>query len=280
MSFDGKNKQKVRHRALLEAVRLCGGVTSFSKLLKVSRSRASNWCNRPEIEIPYEYVVLIEHLTHVSIERLSPFTEAANEVIRQQRSINNKSMLINIELNEVLIKDHAYLRYLKRDRPMMIGTDRALISGLMQFENHKASGIRKVSVLVLDIESLLLEKRTIQDMKLDLLISEEVEIGLRLEHLLGNRQGQRNDLNGFPPKNSMTFLPMWEEFQGRRDVKISKTMGYSTNTYYRAKQIYLQGSIELIDAVDRKEISIFAAGQKINDTKDVEAKKWAGLSLN
>lgn len=92
----------MRKRAILEAIRFCGGVTAYSQRLKVSRTRASNWCNKPEIEIPYEYAVLTEDITQVSIERLSPDTEAANKVIRRLR-INNKIPPIWVELNSIQI---------------------------------------------------------------------------------------------------------------------------------------------------------------------------------
>ncbi len=75
MSFGIGNKIEMRKRALLEAIRFCGGVTAFSQRLKVNRSRASNWCNRPEMEMPYQYAILTEDITQVSIERLSPYTE-------------------------------------------------------------------------------------------------------------------------------------------------------------------------------------------------------------
>lgn len=265
MFLDRENKQKIRHQALLEAIRLCGGVTAFSKCLKVNRSRASNWCNRPEIEIPYEYAVLIAHITQVSIARLSPFTKTTNEVIKQLR-YGHQSQLVKIALNEILAEASCNLRRLKRDRPMIIGTDRVLISGLLQFEHCRALGNRQSLVMVLDLESLLLGQKMLQDMQLDLLTSEEIEIGLSLERLLGSFQGQKRDFT----KNNTAFFPMRGGFKGCTDIRIAQMIGYSTNTYYRAKQVYLQGSVELIGAVDRKEISVAVAVEKLNKTKSLE----------
>lgn len=64
------NKYEIRHRALLEEVRFCGGVSGYSRMLKVSRSRASNWLNQTEIDIPYEFAILTEDITNISVERL------------------------------------------------------------------------------------------------------------------------------------------------------------------------------------------------------------------
>ncbi len=83
------DKYEMRRQALLEAIRICGGVAAFSKRIKVSRSRASNWVNQPEINIPYQYAVLVEDMTQISLDRLSPFTETANQAIRRLRAQSN-----------------------------------------------------------------------------------------------------------------------------------------------------------------------------------------------
>lgn len=88
--FNDMDKYEIRHQALLEAIRICGGVVAFSKRIKVSRTRASNWLNQPEINIPYEYAVLTEDVTQVSLDRLSPFTETANRAIRRLRETTNQ----------------------------------------------------------------------------------------------------------------------------------------------------------------------------------------------
>ncbi len=265
MSCVLRNKIEIRRRALLEAVRFCGGVTALSKHLKVSRSRASNWVNQPEIEMPYEYALIAEDITQVSIERLSPSMEIANKVIRRLRAKDSPSP-ISMKLSEIQMGDHTYLKWQKSDRPIFVGTDGVLISGLMQVEICKASGTKQTPVLLLDLEALLLKKRFMQDFKVNLLISEEIAIGLRLESLLGDHQGRRNDLKLCPAKNESILLPTWEEVKGRKDIKVAKIIGYSTNTYYRAKQVYLKGTPELIAAMDRKEISIAVAAKKTNTT--------------
>ncbi len=260
--LEKRNKQKIRQRALLEAIRICGGVSAYSQQIKVSRSRASNWRNRPEIEIPFEYAVLTAHMTKVSIDRLSPSTESANNVLRQL-AVQYELSTLSMEVDQVVMGDHRYSEPLNLDHRILIGTDGVLISGLNQIKHFKSLGINKIPVKILDLEALFLGKVMIQKFKSELLISEEVAIGLRLESLLGNRQGQRNDLKPSALKNR-TLLPMWGEVKGRKDILVAKCIGYSTNTYYRAKRVYLFGSSQLIDAVDRKEISIAEAAEKIN----------------
>jgi hypothetical protein len=260
------NKIEIRRRALLEAVRFCGGVSTLSHHLKVSRSRASNWVNQPEIEMPYEYALLTEDITQVSIERLSPSTEVVNKMMRRLRSQIRPS-LVRKELSEISVGDHPYLNWHKPDRPIIVGTDGVLISGLVQVEMLRASGVKHADVLILDLEAFLLEKRIIQDVNFDFLISESVAIGLRLESLIGNRQGQRNDLKSISTKNETTVLPTLIKIKGRKDIRVAKIIGYSTNSYYRARKIYLHGNLEMITVMDKKEISIAFAASKIEELK-------------
>lgn len=265
MSFDSANKYEIRRRALLEAIRFCGGVAAYSRRLKVSRSRASNWRNQPEIAIPYEYVVLTEDITQVSIERLSPFTESANKVIRRLRS-KDKLSSVSMEVKEIIIEEQPYPKWQNPERPIIVGTDGVLISGLMQVEIHKASNIKKIQVFVLDLEALILEKRTVEDMNIDLFISEQVAIGLRLEQLLGNHSGRRNDLphcNSLNGLNSTEPRRICDEVRWDRGGMIAQIVGLpSRDAYYRAKQVYLSGNSELINLLDLQKISIATAARK------------------
>jgi hypothetical protein len=133
MSIGSINKYETRRRALLEAIRFCGGATAYSKCLKISDTRVGNWVSRPEIEIPYEYAILTEEITQVSIERLSPFTETANKVIRRLRA-RETLPFINMELSGIYIGEQSYLKWHDTSRPILVGTDGVLISGLNQIK--------------------------------------------------------------------------------------------------------------------------------------------------
>lgn len=273
MSIGSVNKYEMRRRALLEAIRFCGGVTAYSKCLKISDTRAGNWVNRPEIEIPYEYAVLTEEITQVSIERLSPFTESANKVIRRLRSRETLPP-INVELSEIYVGEQPYLKSQDPNRPIIVGTDGVLISGLMQIEMYKAARAKKVRVMRLDLEVLLIEKRSIQEMKVDLLISERIAIGMRLEQLLGNNQGQRNDLK-HPRKsineNGIQPCRKCDEVNRERGGNIAYIVGLpSRDAYYRARSVYESGNLELINLLDQNRISISMAAKKANPIKDFQ----------
>lgn len=270
MAFCIGNKIEMRKRALLEAIRFCGGVTGYSKRIKVSRTRASNWCNKPEIEIPYEYAVLTEAITQVSIERLSPNTEAANKVIRSIRA-NNKLTPLSVEFNSIQIGDLCYYKCVHPERSIIIGTDGVLIAGWGQLEAQKSLKQRKALVTVLDLEAIALEKRMLKEMNLDLSISEKVAIGLRLEQLIGSYQGQRNDLKGSRGiindnilENDQLCRP--GDKVVRNDSLIANLVDLgSKDTYLRAKKVYLHGDIEIIQAMDNKDLPVKKAARKIKD---------------
>ena len=230
MLSDHKEKCEMRRRAVLEAIRFCGGVVAFSNRLNINRSRASNWVNQPGINIPYEYVILTEDLTQVSIERLSPFTEDANKVVRRLRD-PGKTPAMTVAFKEIIIGKHPYYRCQTLKRPIIVGTDRVLISGLAQIEAYKKRGLQKIQIIVLDLVALTLGIRSLQDFKVDFLVSERVAIGVRLEYLQGVNEKQAGIL-GFSDQN----------------------------TYRLAKQIYFQGISNLISLVDEKQISIDEAG--------------------
>lgn len=263
-------KYEIRRRALLEAVRFCGGVAAYSRCLSINRSRASNWINQSDIEIPYEYAVLTEEITQVSIERLSPFTEAANKVIRRLR-YKGKTEPIYFELKSIIVGEHRYFKYPQKDRRLIVGTDGVLIPGLAQMEVYKSIKMKKVPVIIVDLEALLLQVRSIRDINTRLLISDKIAIGLRLEQLLGNQQGQRHDLLKRRIRKIKDFNQLrliCNEVKGSRGDKVACASGFQSKaSYYRARQVYLEGNQDVIDQMDNKEISIAMASKLVKNKK-------------
>jgi len=260
MYFKPWDKYKIRHRALLEAIRFCGGVSAYSNRIKVSRSRASNWCNKPEINIPYEYVVLTEDVTRVSIERLSPFTELANKTIRRFRSVE-KLLPVEMAINKIIIDNYQnYQNYKQEERPIIVGTDRVLISGLNQVNVLKAKKMQGMVVTIVDLESLLLGMKTISDLICNLLISEQIAIGLRLEKLMNDVQDKgRNNIRYCQLGNTNQLRPRWDEVKTNYE-RIAHIVGMNNKSdYFQARQVYLSGDSELMNKLDSKEIALSAA---------------------
>jgi hypothetical protein len=248
----------MREKALLEAIEFCGGVSAFSNRLKISCTRASNWRNKPAMSIPYEYAVVTEAITRVCIERLSPFTDAANKAMKRV-SIESNLSPVEIPLDEIIVPKESKTRRFKQDRTIIVGTDRVLISGLAQFECLKEVKLKKILVIALDLESLLLGLRSIKNTNDALLISEKISIGLRLEQLISIRH--QKALTGGRVKG-MELHRKCDEVETRYGEQIAHSLGLMGKNYYRlAKLVYLNGVPELVDYLDKKQISISLAAE-------------------
>jgi hypothetical protein len=257
MYLDKPNKFEIRRRALLEAINFCGGVAAYSNRIKVSRSRASNWLNRTEINIPYEYVVLTEDVTGVHIERLSPFTETANKALRRLRS-SYKPPLMPMNLHEVMIDNNQKYLPTGEERPVIVGTDRVLISGLTQIEAYKTIRMKKIMVVALDLEFHLLEMKQINALHYGFLVSEQIAIGLRLERLISNRKN--NEINIWDCKcetsTTIEHCRICDEVATHYG-QVAEIIGLPNAKYYSfLRYIYLYGDSRLIFMMDKKEISI------------------------
>jgi hypothetical protein len=257
------DKFEIRHRALLEVIRFFGGVADCAKALGVSRGRLSNWLNKWYLNIPYEYVLLMEYLTQVSIERLSPFTEKINKAIRRQQ---NKEKVFEQSIEKITVEQPIPCSCCQQSHAILVGTDGVLIRCLSQLEAYKKVGKKRIPVTIIDVGSLLLGVRTIEGIPVQFSTSDRVAIGLRLEQLIGNRQGQRTDLNKNAKihENSSELRRNCDEVieAGRTDKNVATMVNFnSRDTYRRAKRVCLQGIPELIHAMDCKKISVTHATQ-------------------
>ena len=122
--------------------------------------------------------------------------------------------------------------------------------------------------MVLDLTSLITEVGSITDLLNKLLISERIASGLRLEQLIGNRQGQKTTKNQFNQALNSTCY----QIIGRTDTHAAKIVGFSKDTYIRGKQVYLSGDQKLINAVDSKTIAIAKAAKLIKLAKQQQSK--------
>ncbi len=268
MSHDQRQRQ---HQELQKAIKLSGSVTALSKLIKVKRERVSKWRNQ-ETKIPYKYRIRIAKKRGVNLDLLSPDTLEENEAHKQ----HNKWAIIEVPIKAINVLPNSIRDCMTDDRPIIIDTDGTLITGLAKFNAYKAAGIKNIPVIVFDFESLFLATKPIFDIDIYFLFNEQVAICLRLEQLLGNRQGQRNDLipsqspNEENDKNSTPLRPILDEVKGRKDKKIAKLMKFhSKSTYHNAKQVFSQGSLPLINQLDQQIISIHKAF-KISKSPEAE----------
>jgi ParB-like chromosome segregation protein Spo0J len=106
---------------------------------------------------------------------------------------------------------------------------------------------------VVHVSSILAGEYAENEIRKEFTPSERVAIGKALEAEIGNRSGQRTDLQ--PPPN-------WAEVTHgaeTREIAAQKAGFESDQTYERAKQVVDQGVPELVEAMDSGDLSIYAA---------------------
>ena len=101
-------------------------------------------------------------------------------------------MLQKIYKSIIITTGSISLPFLQSNRFIIIGTDGMLISVLAILNAHSEGQVKD---LVLDLTSLITEKRSIALLLHRLFITERIAIGLRIEQLIGNLQGGKTTKN-------------------------------------------------------------------------------------
>jgi len=85
------NKWEIQHNTLDQVIAICGSMERLRKLLGLDKkgiARIDKWRKKPKrkpnrVRIPLGYAILMEYLTGIRFELLSPFTEKTNKILRQ-----------------------------------------------------------------------------------------------------------------------------------------------------------------------------------------------------
>lgn len=246
-----------RTKNLKQAAQIVGGEKVLAKAMRINRATLNKLTNYPDKKTDLRKLILAEKCSGVRLENLD-FDDEVTDYLRVR---NHQLILRSVPKQDILIKGTISLLHCQPNHHIVIDTDMVLISGLMNFNQSIDD---KVKVIVLDLKALLSDPKLKASLIPPFFVhSEYFAIGLRLEQLLGgNRQGQRSDLKvNNKAKNNSQPLPTWGEVKGRKDIEVAKLLGYSTNTYYRGKQVYRYGISELIDAMNDKSLRIGAAAK-------------------
>ena len=258
---------KIRKAAWLEAASFLGGERKLGLFLGLGQSTISKWINNPNVTIPYDKALAVEEITTVCIDKLLP-NNPINKYL-YKRAITNKlstNSLSKILINQIVINYLPYLRFKDPARNIIIDTDYMLISGLVELQAYKKAKIKKINVIILDLKALLLGKKLLKDISNKFIVTELIAIALRIEQLLRDRQGKRNDLN--LKSHGINFGQTTDKI----NHIIAKILGFDIKTYLNAKKVYLNGSKELIFALIRKHVTISRAAIIAKDPKHQQVK--------
>lgn len=249
-----------RKRLLLQAVRLIGGEEVLADLLEVDQSTVSRWINSHKRKMCYDTALLIEECVGIPVELLRPDSKA-NRYLRENYVLT-KLVLRPVMKKQIIIPESFSEPYLGVARPIIIGTDGVLISGLETFKIQPPSRTGHLRVAVLDLEALWSERYSLEYIKL--LYTECFAISRRIEQLLVKNQGQRNDLRRSQPTSKEIFelCLSCDEVEERKDEKLARVSGFtSKDAYHRVKKICCHGIPELIKALTDCELAVSAAAQ-------------------
>jgi hypothetical protein len=290
------NEEEMQRQALGNAISLARGVTvlvravnehnkSYSKKFHISRQQLNNCRNRKDKRPPYDRLVDIASVAGVSINGLAPDNPTNSRLIWPKKFFSLKTPAANI-----LVNNPRYLREIEEGRPVIIDTTGMIITDLARVEAYKAVNLKYIPVEVIDLEAVLLEiqKTELEHLQsirnVDLFLPLElIYMGFHLKQLIGDRQGQCNDVSALLQKNNIKNDK--NEQALRRDLYEIKPMvgttgeylvealGFSSkDTYYPVERICLNGIKTLIAAFNQEVISIDRAFKLSKLSKDKQSE--------
>lgn len=183
--------------------------------------------------------------------------------------------MAEVNINEIIVQDrirqnNGWLDSLERSieqvgvlQPIGITPDKHLIFGGRRLQACKNLGLKTIPVRIFDIAAddpiaALRMEREENEHRMDLSVSEKIEIAKRIEEVLGNRRGQRTDLQ--PPQNI-------GEVNSPKDKESSaiaaKAVDMNRETYRQAKTVVDSGQQNIIQAMDSGVKSINAAYREV-----------------
>ena len=179
---------------------------------------------------------------------------------------------MEIKVSEIIVgnrvrQGYGFLDSLERSigqvgvlQPIGITPDKRLIFGGRRLQACKNLGMETVPARVFDIGAddpitALQMERDENDQRQNLTWSEKVEIGKRIEEALGNRQGQRTDLELNSELN---------EVKGKRSMDVAaEAVGMKPTTYYQAKAVVDSGNRKIIEQMDGEQKSVSKAYEEV-----------------
>ena len=136
-------------------------------------------------------------------------------------------------------------------QPIGVTPDKELIFGYRRLMACKAIGMEDIPARILDINPddpahVLRMEQAENNIRKDFTASERVEIARRIEEALVGRNGVRRDLGKCLPTST----------EGKSTDIAAKSVGWSGETYRKAKKVIESGDEELKESVDSGEVSV------------------------
>ena len=250
-------------------IRERGSQKNLADAIGIDRRQVNDWLNMDR-KVTFPLALIMQHLMEgkIKIHDLMPLTtpslKKANKIVQEWwNSYEPEPSLLSIEkilqcndsIKKTFKEDAVFGLFQKTsERAIIVDHHYHVITGheqILQYAKRKRPQIR---ARILDFEALLQGQDKIYELE-DLFISEKVAIGIALERFIGNRQGQRKDLQLV--QNSAQV----KKGQKNRMI-IAKIVGLGSHfTYTQAQKVISKGSKNLITGIDNGLIPISNAAQ-------------------
>lgn len=163
-----------------------------------------------------------------------------------------------------------------------IGVDRGhnLIFGHRRYLAHQRLGRETIQARIIEVPSLLQAEHDENELRKGFTTSERVAIAKAIEVEIGNRQGQRTDLNAdkqidAPDDEPVADMPEVTPGKRTRDIAATKAGFDSTTQYRQARTVVDKAEPELKEAMDKGDISISTAAKLVDAEPEVQREAAA-----
>lgn len=252
-------------RGLIEAIKLFGTHQELANKIGVTRQAVTQWLNR-EDSIPYAQAVKISAATkgQVSVCALVPSEKQANTALENLISSKNSEVIelpVNIiDIGEqrcpIFFNDPDFMKNIcdELSRPILVDNHR-LITCECRIRARCKLGDKTIAAQFVDPQAVISGAVTI-DKWLDAFpLSERLALAFVLGKAVGDRQGQRNDLQ--LPDN---YPEVQCKKETRDRVACLARLG-SSFMFREVKRVVDSENPALIQAMDKKIISVHKAAQ-------------------
>lgn len=268
-------------KSLRKAIAYFGSAKQLARMLKVHPAKISQWITTGKL-IDYEHAWKIDLATcgQITINELRPDCQAMNERIKKQLMtdfiVNEETHDLEVVIDKIKIsyslrQDKGNLQLLAEDiqkngllEPVGVNDHLELLYGERRLKAFQLLGFTRIPVRLLPLKSPLeIQLQQYQGSK-QLTISERARLGQLLGKQLGERRGR--------PKQSSQEYPA--AVTGRSCSHIAELTGFGNRTTLRlAIKVIEQGVPEVIKAMDQKYVSVAAAAQLTQLSKDKQLQQ-------
>jgi DNA-binding transcriptional regulator YdaS (Cro superfamily) len=260
--------------ALLKAVAMIGSRAELAIAIGTTAEVVKSWINIG-IHVPLEYAFAIQQVTQGQViwQKISPHIAHFNFNKSCFTTLSNQSpilpqLITQVSLSRILLEpsttgnsEEIYrlsinLKQHGLQRAICVDSENHLIFGEKRFHAFQMLHKKTIACWRLSLVGIIEGQYNVTELCKNFLWSERVAIALRIEKLLGKRQGQRSDLELV---QNFAEVPPKLTAKGSSRVFLAQNLGFGNReTYVQSKKIY-QGSPVLIHAVDIKHVSVSGA---------------------